>query len=93
MKTPQATKIVKRTIKFKKNNWRSCSDAMILHSAYECAKHYDAEVVRATMRENGPNMLTTCKIVFKCKKEDWLSLVTLFLSVVKDGVQGVSYNT
>ena len=93
MKTDPATKIVNRTIKFKKNSWHKCSDAMLLHSAYECAKHYNAEVVKATMRENNLNMFTTCKIVFKCKKEDWMSLVTLFLSVVKDGVQEVSYNT
>lgn len=93
MKTPQTTKFVKRTIKFKKNRWHNCSDAMLLHSAHECAKHYNAEVARATMRENDLNMFTTCKIVFKCKKEDWVSLATLFLSVVKDGVQEVSYNT
>lgn len=93
MKTDQSTKIVKRAIKFKKNRWHKCSDAMLLHSAHECAKHYNAEVIRVTMRENDLNVFTTCKIVFKCKKEDWLSLVTLFLSVVKDGVQEVSYNT
>lgn len=93
MKIDRSTKIVKRAIKFKKNRWHKCSDAMLLHSAHECAKHCDAKVVRATMRENGLNVLTTCKIVFECRKEDWLSLVTLFLSVVKDGVQEVSYNT
>ena len=93
MRTDRATKRVKRVIKFKKNRLHECSDAMLLHAAYECAKHCDAKVVRAAMRENGLNMLTTCKIVFECRKEDWLSLVTLFLSVVKDGVQEVSYNT
>ena len=93
MKTNQATKSVKRVIKFKKNRLYECSDAMLLHAAYECAKLCDAKVVRDTMRENGLNVLTTCKIVFECRKEDWLSLVTLFLSVVKDGVQEVSYNT
>jgi hypothetical protein len=93
LKTNPATKPVRRVVKFKKCRWHGCSDAMLLHAAHECAKQYNAEIVRATMRENDLNMITTCKIVFKCNKEDWVSLVTLFLSVVQGNVQEVFYNT
>lgn len=96
MKTSPATKTVKRAIKFRKNRWRSggtYSDAAILHAAHECANRYDATIIRTVMKENSiTNAFTTCKIVFSCERDKWSSLVTLFLSVVKDGIQDVSYN-
>ena len=97
MKTNPATKIVKRTIKFKKNRWRNggpVSDATILHAAHECAGRYDATIIRTVMRENElSNTFTTCKIVFCCEIGKWLPLVTLFLSAVRDSIQEVSYTT
>lgn len=95
MKTNPATKIVKRTIKFKKNRWRNnglASDAAILNAAHECASRYDATIIRTVMRENEIlNTFTTCKIVFCCERGKWLPMITLFLSVVRDSIQDVSY--
>ena len=95
MKTYPITKKVRRTIRFKKNRWSNSgisSDAAIIHAAHECANMRGATVVRAVMRENNVlNSYTTCKIVFCCEKDKWPSIVTLFLSVVKDGIQDVSY--
>ena len=95
MKTYPIAKKVKRTIRFKKNRWSNGginSDAAIIHAAQECASRQGATVVRAVMRENSVlNTFTTCKIVFCCEKDKWPSIVTLFLSVVKDSIQDVSY--
>ena len=95
MKTYPIAKKVRRTIRFKKNRWSNSvigSDAAIIHAAHECANARGAIVVRAVMRENNIlNTFTTCKIVFYCEKDKWPSIVTLFLSVVKNSIQDVSY--